>query len=905
MLQLEHDPLVSVLSDYLMKPTLEADKIIQLVFDMRDEHGDASNCLNNIWMHIRGGHKLPVLKHSVWKLIGKPEPIPAKEGSAKCAGGKHIEHTCACYEVEGCGCIIDRDEMRVCEGCECCGDCCDEAGNCFRCDQCKQWVCTNDSSQCNCCEYCQECCSNNGECYYCESCECTKSSSCSNCEQCDNCCQCWNCGYCDSKFLEDSEVSFCCDCDRCENCCKCVHCSDCGKKNPHTGTCIECNNCGDCCGCEDGFKRAYRCTYCNKRVTDRCVACSRCSGCCRCANGYAFLNVHTQKVKGVKALASLVGNPYGTPVFSVLSSDKAKAQAHTMLGKFVRPCPKDARHGFVDSRVVADEAAALALIDETLAVDSEAEFIVMSKIAATHNGVWTPGLVVIGPSNDGATAGHDCITLPIGGTFLTCPANSVVLLIAAGIKDAPYVEMLWSDGGIGRGGTKGHPKFNTVQLRNGPKVPQQVDYIAEQTVITGVILAEGDLLEWENKMKNQPAGTVVYHPGGSLASHYAVHAMLNHIPVLISHEPKVGDILFPISGNEASKPNMADMRTGFYYGMTADIDHITATYMMLLGCHSTVRWLGKHDLLLGMALGCCYRLSITAALGEWRYRVGVDDPDGSKPLGSRDSIYVKVWPHIKRMRGLFLHALRDFRQLPWKASVGGEPWFEFTHWAAVIFNAVRKGDAATALEAMNKAVNASHNNGWGFNKFAGQDAMDSVARNPVTAIRWVGPLLHEAIAVQAKYKKAAKDWFRKRKPYPTNKMNKWLDIPVPFDKALKAQVRLDKDSLIVECKAGFNTLVYQTHVLPIPTDKQEIVAKLFAQNEADGRITLHSYDGNKKGHDYPRFIELVKTTAAIEQAYAPVWTMTSYVLDPLKWSKKLARVNIPIEPQKEMIYVQQ
>lgn len=853
--------------------------------------------LNKVWCLIRkatgeydGNAMTP---NTVRTLIGPSVPVEWVEGMDKCEGGDHKLHSCGCLLASECGCIVDTDEGEgVCSACNNCLSCCEEDGECYECPSCEERVDSSGNHQCECCKCCEECCSNAGECFYCEGCDTTKNSSCSNCDKCNACCNCWTCMACNESFSLGGDAFQCEYCERCNECCNCHVCASCDKKIPKGSSnwCEDCSNCMGCCECT-WVKKILTCSSCEAAIARVCgnPGCRRCEHCCcHGGNSYAVsFAPQTQKAKGIKALAQQWGSAFNVPSFYLLRAKEAAGSVGRLVGRFVRPCPMTPRHGFVDSRVVKTEEEAIAIINETLAADPQAELISMPPIYATHSAVWSPGVFIIGPGNDGATAGHGSHTIAIGGNFLY---GCVGLLEAAGITQAPYVEMLWSEKGYGKEfGASPDPIFHGVQLRDGPKVPQQVDYVAEQMVVDNVIVAEGDLLAWETLMKNQPAGTVVYHPGGSLASHYAVHAMLNHIPVVVSHQPKKGDILLPVSGNAASTPDMAAIRTGFYYGLNANMSVRVAAYMMLLGCHSTVLWLGHHDYLLGVALGSCYRLTITAALGEWRYKKHLKTGDS---VGPRTDQYAMTWMKVRRLGGLFTHALKDFRTLNWQGAIGGENWFQFTHWAAVMYNAVRKGNATQALEAMNKAVNASHNSGWGFNKFVPNSAMTLVANNPVYAVRFCGALMHDALSAQDATAEKARMWFRNHKPYPTFKMDKWLDVPVPLDVAQRVQVRLEHDKIIALAQMGNNSKLRQRHVIPVPEDLLPDVTEVFA-----ARMSLYGVPSPIEGDSYRYLEPLLGNSGGIGKSGFQCFKVAHSV------GGKLKTVLIPLNYTNEVIHV--
>lgn len=458
----------------------------------------------------------------------------------------------------------------------------------------------------------------------------------------------------------------------------------------------------------------------------------------------------TQKAKGLSILES---SGFDVPKNKMYKIErlKTKKQLESLVGHFVRPCPVTPRHGFVDSRSVTTLDDAKKLIKETKAADKEAEFIVMPFIKASHSGIWTEGQLSIGTGNDGATSGRDSLIIPIQGI----PSNKnkeswSTLLKDAGITQSPYLELLWSKDTnqqyLGNGVYKDVENYTTkfVQLRDGPKLPNTTNFIPKETVVTNVILAEGDLLEWESKVKSFQPGIVVYHPGGSLASHYAIHAYLNNIPILIDKEPKIGDILKP--DTTILKPDIDKLRKGFQLGCTLNLSYHNAAYIMMAGCHSTSLWLGKCDLFLGMAMGCCYRLLVAASLGEFRrYKSHILHEDDPSVESNREKVYAKVWDIIleESIKTRFASAMKSFDEDAWGGSIGGVNWYILSRWGALIYNSLIDGDEKAALEALNKGTNSVHNGGWTFNKFISQDEMNQTAKNPIYSLLKVAPILYD------------------------------------------------------------------------------------------------------------------------------------------------------------------
>lgn len=384
------------------------------------------------------------------------------------------------------------------------------------------------------------------------------------------------------------------------------------------------------------------------------------------------------------------------------------------------------RHGFVDSRKVTSLEEGSELIRQTLDADPEAEIVTMPLIEAACSGIWTSGLLTVGAGHDGATAGASAWTLPVLGNLVTTNA-----ITEAGVENTPYVEILWPGSDAA---------YHLVQLRDGPSLPQTPDYIPEPIRVEQVVVAQGDLLAWETRMQEARPGTVVYHPNGSLASHYAIHAVLNRIPLLTSREPHVGEELEVTGPASNNTINVDALQAGFELATRLKVSYETAAEGMLAGCHHTSVWAGRHDAMLGLALGFAYRLSVTAALGEVRHAPGLGDDR------ARNDIYGFCWKktYSDSVRREFEAALCAFHDLVWKRSYGGAKWFEFGQWAAMLHNHLINGRGHAALHALNHLVHCVHNTGWAFNKFIPEHLLTAAARSPISVLTSCVPTFHKA-----------------------------------------------------------------------------------------------------------------------------------------------------------------
>jgi hypothetical protein len=449
----------------------------------------------------------------------------------------------------------------------------------------------------------------------------------------------------------------------------------------------------------------------------------------------------TQKARGIAALGSR------TVAFSILPIEKVKPEH--LVGKFSRPCPMRPRHGFVDSRLISNLSEAESLIAATRDADPEAEIITMPMVQALYSGIWTPGLLTVGNGNDGATQGKTSMQIPtLGEWYPWTPdgagdegaAAHAGLLEAAGVKESPYIELLWKDED-----TEPTP----VQLRDGPKLPKAVNYVPKEITVKKIIAAEGDLLAWEALMKEAKEGTVVHHPGGSLASHYAIHCVLNGVPCLIDRKPVKGEVLRAES--DVREADIKKIRAGFFYAQYWEVPMQTAVRVMLAATHNITAWRGRCDFLLGLGLGCAFRLTVIAGLGEFRHHRGTED-SGLKKGGkkhSRDEVYTCYWK--RPLQGITQErvqmALKSFGTPgAWGSNFGGKKWYEFLKYAPIIHNQVLSGDANQALESLNLVTNAAHNGGWGFNKFVGHAEFDYSSQNPCWSLIRVARELYQAVA---------------------------------------------------------------------------------------------------------------------------------------------------------------
>lgn len=407
---------------------------------------------------------------------------------------------------------------------------------------------------------------------------------------------------------------------------------------------------------------------------------------------------------------------------------------------FARPCPVTPRHGFVDSRPVASYKAAVDVFKEAKEVDSEAELLLGEYIDASHNMIWANGQLTIGPGHDGATSGKESIVFPTLD-ILPVPFNPEKHKWKS-IKDSAFFELVASP----KSGKYDTATIYLTQLRDGPVMPKTVDYIPYEMEVTNVVLAEGDLLEWETKAKEFTKGTVVYHPGGSLSSHYSIHCFNSGIPIVVSFEPVVGQVLKPTTTGY-SEWNKKGFIQGANIGLGIRPTFISprnALCFVLSVLHNAIAFdKGNfvHSAWLGMASAFAVRLGFTAALGEARHcRRNDNRSKNILEIGNknRERIYDDMWEDAKLAKSKVKIALEWFYdQEAWSSGYGGHNWFRCLFSTIELWNdlcevAQDKAEVNVAIDSLNKVVNMAHNNGRFLNKFCDNHIFDVGARNPST-----------------------------------------------------------------------------------------------------------------------------------------------------------------------------
>lgn len=486
--------------------------------------------------------------------------------------------------------------------------------------------------------------------------------------------------------------------------------------------------------------------------------------------GVEFLTeFKTQKARGVDALRKGIINSFAPfkvqnvaiarnehlraiakGRYSAAWDDGAFAAISMQEHVFARPCPITPRHGFVESRLVRSGKELVGLAKETLRTDKQAEMIFAPYIDAAANAIVTRAGVVIGPSNDGATAGKGAFTIPVPS------AIKDEYLPDGVIKESPYIEVVIDKEG----------RAYAVQMRDGPEPPATNDWVSNTIKVQHVYKVNGDedLLAFEKKAKKFPKGTVVYHPGGAITSHVGVHCVLNSIPY-VTRPVQVGDVLEPTTSYEWGKEEYNALaglaRTaaitepppindpGFF-------DHLSretlAAFGVIHGAASAVTTEPNHQTMSAIAYAMMHiiRVAAMSSLGEVRFaskrllryeydpRIEQYIFDTLSMEPSRAAVYKDAynWELERLAVGLYT-AMKIFAEPIWGGGFGGKRWRISTKRALMtayqwhkFMNTGRKLHFDAAVKHAHQLLNETHNGGKYLNKVLNTSQLDRLADNP-------------------------------------------------------------------------------------------------------------------------------------------------------------------------------
>lgn len=420
---------------------------------------------------------------------------------------------------------------------------------------------------------------------------------------------------------------------------------------------------------------------------------------------------------------------------------------------FARPCPKTPRHGFVDSRVIANKKELSLLLEEVLRADPDGEIVLTEFISkAKYNAVLsTSGLLSIGPGHDGATAGKKSFSIPVKPENLFATYKNVVKESGLTENDNIFLEAVFTKPAKIYGNN--NPSLDTgikiTQVRGGPAVQSVNDYVPKKLKITKIVSPNDDLLAWESEVKKFIPGTAVYGPGHTLASHAAIHCVINEVPFITSFKPVIGQEIEPVLAR-APALNHRQFRLGTTVGLTnsPDMKLMFHTSVAIIHNWAYIRNSPHASWMLGLSAAYLSKIMCALNYGEYRHF-------SNKHYIKRTSVYKKVMAS-KRI-GIYMRkspqvAATFTNKKKQKYAYGGPRWARAVKANIRIWNSIAdihkfgltNTRAKKLLMTLNRSVNLLHNNGWLFNKISDQTCLDTLQQLSGLAIFQMSDVLYDS-----------------------------------------------------------------------------------------------------------------------------------------------------------------
>ena len=503
------------------------------------------------------------------------------------------------------------------------------------------------------------------------------------------------------------------------------------------------------------------------------------------------MNLRTQKARGVVALAS-THYQNGHKQFGMFGTEAAKNltvlpyKVPTKFPIFARPCPEVPRHGFVDSREVKTLEELLDVYAEAKNADPRAEVLTMPKLTARASAIATDSGVVWGMGHDGATSGRgDLFNIPCSSKDKAFTDYFIRQYGEGLIKDHAYMELVEHEGHI-----------RLVQFRDGPGLPKGAarNYVphADYHVTNVITVTDADqenLLAWEKKIAEAPKGTLIHMPGGTLASHLAVHGVAHkHAvwtgaecpdttqpiqpdsdqpnPLTRSHYKTMAALVHPysaadMSGSRGGAPDS--------HGTAAELTPTSDIITSVATLHTMALWDGQEHLLRLRVFGAVAMAKYLAAacIGEARHwrTVGPGAQGGFsilkkpaldwKALGWSDNLWSKpqrsfvfenaLRMDLKTLKPHVIACVSDFggnwggrgREGNRSVGYGGRNWQRSSELTLDLFQALecfQENPTETRWNAVvlayNQGVNAAHNGGHLLDKFTYWEDIDKAGLIP-------------------------------------------------------------------------------------------------------------------------------------------------------------------------------
>lgn len=472
-------------------------------------------------------------------------------------------------------------------------------------------------------------------------------------------------------------------------------------------------------------------------------------------NPFIIKNPQTQKARGILFLQNDASASIGVSDVNMLINKHIAFKSGTMFTEssfnypvFARPCPTVPRHGFVDSIVCKNSNELNSVSLETNKVEPDAEILVTKPINSFYNAIVTGGVITFGDGNDGATSGKNVKYFYLNEDPIGPAINLDQSVLLEG--EVPFYEIVMGENNVNHGATSPY----LVQVRSAPGMPASKNFIPKEIKVEKIIKAEGDLIEWEKKVQNiDSSNTIIDHEGGSLASHFSIHAVVNNIAIFTENVPSIGDTVFPNSeSSDITDEHRQKFKNAFFHAFSCagnllkagSLKYLSSSVMsniVKLGLSSIHNYaaINKHKdyELLGHVMGLFVKSIFSVSMGECRY--------AASKVNSIPKIYKDITNHGKSRSFCYKSMLENdvtksiydihraffvFDSLEWNGSYGGEKWANCTRSAIDLYNSCVEGDIVSIVQKFNTVIHESHNGGPYLNKIIDIYDFDMAAKNP-------------------------------------------------------------------------------------------------------------------------------------------------------------------------------
>lgn len=472
--------------------------------------------------------------------------------------------------------------------------------------------------------------------------------------------------------------------------------------------------------------------------------------------GQFHLNPVTQKAKGINYLQSksfLIENMFDgfkVPKHYLFAAGTSFDDNCFNYPVFARPCPTVPRHGFVDSIVCKDGESLTSLSLLTKSIEENAEILITKPIRSHYNVILNGGVITFASGNDGATSGKGCHYFYISEDPIAKVLNlQDTDLIAT--DEVPFYEFV-----LDADYREGYESpVRLVQVRSAPSTPKVKDYVPNKVEVKNILKADGDLLAWESLLKTvDPSNTIIDHTSGSLSSHYAIHAIVNNIPIFTSYLPEIGSLIEPtVQDTEINEEDKTNFKNAFIRGFVSvpnwlndlkfsnnDIAKMKGILVLALSTlhnYSEIAMTKDYGIL-GLVLGMFCRTCFAVSSGESRYVVG-------KPGAEKFNDFINKFSKDKSRNACYNYMMnldyKDviesieiifniFYEIKWGGGYGGMKWASCTLSVVKLYNACVLGEITKVVELFNKVINEEHNGGKYLNKVISTSEFDHAANQP-------------------------------------------------------------------------------------------------------------------------------------------------------------------------------